>query len=189
MSPSKGTLLTVIGLVIASLGLLWPGYQLTQALGYFQRPEEITFYGYFRDINKDGNIYTGDEVMVLKFAKLKDANVKSVTGESRGTVLDERGGKVPRMWQMRGYRAGDKLVLTYFTAHDGKASRSGVCYLKEYGETFRGHWASTDTFSGKNVVGAYILTQSSPLKAEDADKELDLIQPPMDLLPQPKSPN
>jgi hypothetical protein len=189
MAPNTGSTAknTVIGLVFAFIALLWPVYQLIQATRPHPPAEkEARYYGYFRDINKDGAIYTGDEIMDLKFSAIKEANVKSVVGTSQGTVADEQGRKVERTWQIRGFRAGDKLVLTYFTAHDGTVSRSGVCYLKEYGQTFRGHWLSTDTFSGKDVLGSYILTPSKVEFAE-AEKVFDSIVSPTDLLPNLKS--
>jgi hypothetical protein len=188
MKPNRGeiapTTLTIVGIGVTLLGIviggLWYAFQLGEKIGRASPdgesdpPVSVTCFGYFRDIKKDKTVYTGSEFIKLSFARLKGTNVQSVSGVSQGKVTDHRGQTIERTWQVRGYRSGDKLVLTYYTANDGEVSRSGVSYLKDYGSIFRGHWVGTDTFSGKDVMGAYILSMSK-MDTDDADKELEFV--------------
>jgi len=145
-----------------------------------------TFYGYFRDIENGDKTYVGKEELKLTAVKMSDANGEDLAGKSNGKVKNQNGEWIDRAWNMRGFRTGDKILLTYITTA-GTVSRSGVVYVVAFGDIHRGHWISTDTFSGKPVMGAYVLA-SKPLDDATVENELKRAADALKYLDRPQSP-
>jgi len=185
-ASARGAVITALGVITAAfIGLV--GTCITKdynLLGGNRTPTVV--YGYFRDIDHNGNTYMGKEELKLAAVKMSDANAEDLVGKSIGKVKNQNGEWIDRTWNMRGFRNGDKILLTYITT-EGTVSRSGVVYVVAFGDIHRGHWMSTDTFSGKAVMGAYVLA-SKPLDDVTAESELKRAAEALKYLDQPSKP-
>lgn len=112
--------------------------------------KSITYYGYYGDLDADGNNIILEEEIELNY--LDNYKFEAII---KGVVTEKKK-KVVRSWLFSGFDTGSRIVAAYRT-NDPKPKGTGVYFLTESYGDYTGTWQGVDCVHHKILRCPYLL--------------------------------